>query len=965
MIIFLSPLQAAGDIVVEAIEALDAIISIDMDLPNCEIVATSRIYDPEAENIFGEGFFSFQIEVSQRVNVTSQYFLGLELVTSIVEDGFDVTTGGQSQFRTLLLEHPMFVTILVVKVRRSLADPQVFPTPLPSFSSSPTTEQTQVPTFSSAPSSSMDPTIAPSFSPAPSLSKEPTALPTVSSAPSDLPTLVPSTTPSILPSLYPSSSPSLIPTSMPSSKPSSPPSTSPSMMPVSANDSNQALRDGGGEYKLTEDAFAIAAIVGGLTAILVSSICFLFFRYHRKVGVIRDRPDALTTKDGQNRLDGSSIVPPKIVDLDQESLSDTSLGYQNERRNRRRKKTNVQSVQPILPIDSIDENSLYTSPLTLKMDNASSRHSRTSNLSSPGKGPLDYEVATLFPLSTTSSNEYSDEFDTDTPSSISHTVAKRPRLKQLRGIGPLDLESRGTKTNNPKHDEAKAKKVSEALGRNSHHSRVWEYDTDWSYNAEGSISSRRSYSSRRSRSSRSSYRGISAPLGSANVGIRDRAAANDVSRSSYRSTMRKRHENDSSHSKSLDGTESSLVVSHISDKDFIADMQSVDSAGSQSSATSSRSYSSRSARRSGPLADFFESMMKATGPYRRTSIPRLTPEGKEFVPDLEDSTETSKKGPDESPPHSSEDTSSGPLSTSEANEMHSSVESSEASSESSSGHAKSWDERQNPFAKVTGANTLSTPSRLQAHEGSSASSPSQSGGSSPSESLTLLQMEKFDEMDAEGWERGENDLMVDYSKDDDSASSGSTEKSPRAWLLDTVAQTLGPRSMSADMESLEGRPSRSNRGAKRRSPPGKKRFTSPHVLAREKKRLEIQLSSLDNDQVTVSSVGASSIAGSFSTIGSRSRAAKVSRKKRIVVLVPPGKLGVVLANRSGNKGTVVAEIRKTSVLHGMISQGDRLLAVDGEDVTGMTMSQVTALMTSKASLERRLTIVTSVQHKQP
>jgi hypothetical protein len=940
--------QAAGDIVADSFVALNATISIDKDMPNCKIVATSRIYDIEAEDIFGEGFLALQVQISQSVNITSKHSFGLEQVTSLVEAGFDVTTGGDTLFRTLLLDHPIFHSILVVKVRRSLADPQVPSTLMPSFS----WNSTPVPSFSSAPS--------------------------------DLPSLVPSKILSITPSSHPSNSPSLHPTSMPSRMPLSQPSISPSTRPssaptsqpsaavdtdISVNDSNQALADGGGEYRLEEDIFAIAAIVGGLTAILVSSICFLWFRYHRKVGVVRHRPDALTTKDGQSRHDGSSIVPPEIVELDQQSLADTTLGDQTAIRNRTRRKSKRYAVQPILTIDSIDENSLYTTPLSQKRDNASSHHSRSSNLSSPGKDPLDYEVAALFPLSTASRQEYGDDFDTDTPGDDADQLATRPRLKQLRRIGSIDLDGHGTTSDTPKNDTVRAKKVSQALGQQGQHSSMWGYDTAWSYNSEGSKSSRGSYSSRRSRSSWSSYRGASIPASqssrSTRVGIRDQERGRDVSQSSY---------NNSSHNKSLDGTDSSLVVSHISDKDFVADMQSVESRGSASSATSRRSYSSRSARQGGALSDFLESMMKVKGPYRSTSIPPLTPEGEEFDPDLEDSSGTSKESGSHSSPTSSENTSSSPLFTCEGNEIHSSVETPAESSdrmESDSSSERSDDtksryEIEQTVSKVKVTSNASSPAGRKAGEGRNVESPESSAGSSPSQPLTLLKVEKFeDSMDGPGWVRGENGLMVASLKDDDSASSDSTGKSPRTWLFDTVEQTLGPRSLSADMESLGGRSPRSNRVSRRRSSIGKERSIGPRVLEQKKKRLEMQLSSLDNDQLTISSVGAASVTGSFCTMGSRSRAAKISRKKRIVVLVPPGKLGVVLANRRGNKGTTIAEIRKTSVLYRMISQGDRLVAVDGEDVTDMNLSQITALMTSKANLERRLTILTSVQHQQP
>jgi tryptophanase len=69
-------------------------------------------------------------------------------------------------------------------------------------------------------------------------------------------------------------------------------------------------------------------------------------------------------------------------------------------------------------------------------------------------------------------------------------------------------------------------------------------------------------------------------------------------------------------------------------------------------------------------------------------------------------------------------------------------------------------------------------------------------------------------------------------------------------------------------------------------------------LEHDLKRLEKQLAALDPDNTTTtSSITMSSITGaSFSTISARSRAT-LNRKKRIVVMVPPGKLGVILADR--------------------------------------------------------------------
>jgi len=206
--------------------------------------------------------------------------------------------------------------------------------------------------------------------------------------------------------------------------------------------------------------------------------------------------------------------------------------------------------------------------------------------------------------------------------------------------------------------------------------------------------------------------------------------------------------------------------------------------------------------------------------------------------------------------------------------------------------------------------------------------------------------------------------------------------SPNPWLFDTVEQTLGPRSVTADMESLSGKSNISVLSPGKRSIIGSETSYTSRVYARsdastprselvhDLKRLELQLAALDNNEpaATTASLCASSITGaSLSTVSTRNRSTRISRKKRIIVLVPPGKLGVILANRHDGNGTVISEVREHSALRGMLSPGDKLVAVDGEDVTGMVVSQITSLMASKAERERRLTVITSVsqQYRKP
>jgi len=84
----------------------------------------------------------------------------------------------------------------------------------------------------------------------------------------------------------------------------------------------------------------------------------------------------------------------------------------------------------------------------------------------------------------------------------------------------------------------------------------------------------------------------------------------------------------------------------------------------------------------------------------------------------------------------------------------------------------------------------------------------------------------------------------------------------------------------------------------------------------------------------------------------------VIRRTKITVIAPPGKLGIILANKADSKGTVVSGVRTSSVLVDRISPGDRIVAIDGEDVSRMTVSEITTIMSRKAEYERRLTVLT-------
>jgi hypothetical protein len=90
-----------------------------------------------------------------------------------------------------------------------------------------------------------------------------------------------------------------------------------------------------------------------------------------------------------------------------------------------------------------------------------------------------------------------------------------------------------------------------------------------------------------------------------------------------------------------------------------------------------------------------------------------------------------------------------------------------------------------------------------------------------------------------------------------------------------------------------------------------------------------------------------------------SESSSVVRRSKSTIAAPPGKLGIILANKADSKGTVVSGVRTSSVLVDRISPGDRIIAIDGEDVSRMTVSEITTIMSRKAEYERRLTLLTA------
>lgn len=87
------------------------------------------------------------------------------------------------------------------------------------------------------------------------------------------------------------------------------------------------------------------------------------------------------------------------------------------------------------------------------------------------------------------------------------------------------------------------------------------------------------------------------------------------------------------------------------------------------------------------------------------------------------------------------------------------------------------------------------------------------------------------------------------------------------------------------------------------------------------------------------------------------KAAVRSLRSKVTVVAPPGKLGIILANRTDSRGTVVSGVRTASVLATQVNPGDRIIAIDDEDVSQMNVKEITTIMARKSEFERVLTLL--------
>ena len=258
--------------------------------------------------------------------------------------------------------------------------------------------------------------------------------------------------------------------------------------------------------------------------------------------------------------------------------------------------------------------------------------------------------------------------------------------------------------------------------------------------------------------------------------------------------------------------------------------------------------------------------------------------------------------------------------------------------------------------------------------------------------------------------RKEKEAFLDNYSDDDSAKGKENihgKDASESWLFDEVTGALGPQGIAADLESLGGRSNRSRTSHKSHRSHRSHKSTTSHRSRRKRSdgsvasrhsrssrasryshkstkshlstmsdasrsvandllRLEMQLAMVGKNVGEKSkrssggvSIGDASSAIKSTTSRKSSSTMAMPKRSKKSVTAPAGKLGIILANKTDSKGTVVSGVRTTSVLANKITPGDRIIAIDGEDVNTMTVSEITAIMARKNDFERVLTILTT------
>lgn len=881
-----------------ASEEMDVTVVTSGSTNECTIVDTVRVHDTGGE-ILGDNVFSIELLLEQVVYVTANNALTLEDVTVLVQHGFNRGRGGRVMFRTLLTASLAFSTVLDVEVLNELGTDMLAPTSAPTIVTLlPTNQPTQAPTVMPSPTG-----------------RPSAALPqVVSGSPSGDPITSPSALPSSKPSVAPSALPSkfhmaeVIVTNGPSSAPS---------MVVAARASSEE----------TPPSVIAAIAIGGFFVLI--ACCISVFLCRKNWQKATDQQNLLSNGDRRSNEDDSRLASPSkqspsqsqglstlpivpvIVRLDDEqrSLAETTLGEHTAGRKPPKKK---RLVEMDVIMNSFEDESLYTSPIGIipriqpgrRIDEDDEDKEQRKKIRSPATLPVGDPVSDddiFFPLSDTgrSSREGSTSMSPSRPTSmqIGHLVPAelgpvasgnseafpsklgsnylefRDDIDGINGaslwpLQPLSLPSTSSSLSTKRADNVAAVL---ALAKSRDEEDPWTADAPGTYAKSGSSSLllRKKPTDEKSRTSRDRMK---SPM-------------------QFLETHEEKSPNGSENAHSM------MLLLEEEDRKTSASPISLDA--NDSTAEPRKSTHAWQTVTSNPSATDSAEGQAA----HRYALPHRT----RYLLGLQ--SPTAQRELEVALPFDGKRTHS-PLSK---------------------------NKRSEPTVPII--------------------NPSKPKNFTP---LPVRNMRQHTLESPPPVSLATGDISVLTSESSDASENGTT---PR--LFQNVAHTLGPHSTAADMESLSGKSHKSTKSNKSgkscqsqrsskslgshrartrrkgssagsRGSHGSTSFGSPvdiplapRSLENDLLRLELQLAALkstDPDKqprVPPSPPGMAGVSSNVETM-SRSSNKKVSSKQRIIVVAPPGKLGVIVANRHNGMGTVISELRRSSPLRGVLVPGDKL-----------------------------------------
>ena len=930
----------------------------------CSILATNRAYDNDAEDLFTQGFFILEVAVQQTVYVTAEAELDVGNVTSIVETGFNRGDGGRVKFRSLLTADPAFATIVNVEVLDgALSAPQAAPSATPSF--------------------------APSRSP------------------SALPSLVPSATPSIAPSHAPTAVASFAPTLMPSSQPSEP-----------ANVPNQSPSAEDDDSGFDRQPLILGAIAGGVATIIVS--CFFIFcvwypfcwrkdntHQEEATGQRRRRPSISSHSSSESTKAAKAMIPGVLtLDDDARSLANTtvtlgttqtpSTGIYNRAKMSAWKKRTA-AVEPVSMLDSFDESSVYTSIFASAGPSLGQMQGSNTTTTALQSTAAVHDIVMETSNETDSATDLfdlgarDDEHDGKEASSDSDSdpfQLKEHEEKKVEGKAAYDSDSDPFVMEHfhEKNEEKSAELSAANVGVVTKGFDPYDGDSSIGFSSSIAISDSSFGPPMNESEGKTSLSSTSTKTKRIENLVPERKSASRDDTSGIWELERREAKEDSDDEEVLSSSSvvaDSAVTLPSSSIASAANNKLLRSILEDARRMANRQSPSSRSRASGKSAPSRLSTKKATGASNgRQSLPLLSDILADNI-ELKDDEDPSRS-PSRSVGALPRSTLGSPEKPTKFALRRKYLDTDSMLSEGDQLFDKVVKNGRPPLPSPTGKLGI-------ALDDAALVTPSSSDLSSNRgrETLGALPMEPRWEKSAE-----DDDLIIPTS------SPGMLGGLSSPWRFDTESP-LGARPRTPSSRSGWSTGSQSSGGSGSSKHIGKSgsdlihreqpidpdgQLSSAGAVAAVKSGTldeykaaseEISPRSRDNNLMRLERhliddlqggfhAVASESSGSGSTDGasrSTTRSSLVTvdyaDTKRVIVVAPPGRLGVTLANHHDGNGIVISAVRPYSSMRGKLSPGDKLVAVDDEDVSNMVVSKITSIMASRASQERRLTLITS------